>query len=124
MVPAAVEAAREGDLASLSRMVSVRYRDPAGNGKREILALVGFHLRQGDSLYLLERIRSVRQTDAGRVETQVLVAAAAVPIEDWPALDRISAELLLVDLVFGEDEDGEWRVAEARWRRAEPADLL
>jgi len=51
------------------------------------------------------------------------VAAAAVPIHDLRALDRISADVLVFDLSF-EREGRHWRVVEARWRGAGPADLL
>lgn len=120
----AADAARKRDLAGLETMLSDRYRDPAGNGKREALGLLRFHLGATGSIHLLERIHSVRRTGPSEVEARVLVAAAAVPIHDLRALDRITADVLVFDLRLEREGRGRWRVVEARWRRAGPADLV
>lgn len=123
MMREAGAAARDRDMGRLDRMVSGRYRDPLGNGKREVLALLRFHLGQSGSIHLLERIRSIRQTGPSRVEARLLVAAAAVPIRDLRELDQITADVLVFDVGF-EKEGRHWRVVEARWRRPGPADLF
>jgi len=120
----AVAAARDGDAESLGRMVSENYSDPMGNSKGQLMALVGFHLCHEESLHLLERVRSVRQTGPERIEAQLLLGAAGVPIDDLTKLNRFSADLLLIDAVFEKESRTRWTVIEARWRRAEPADLL
>jgi hypothetical protein len=124
MIGDAVAAAGEGDLDSLADMVSERYRDPAGHGKAELLALVRFHVRSERSLHLLEKVRSVRQTGPERIDVEMLLAAAAVPIDDLTAIDRFSGDLLFLEIAFEQESGGDWRVVEARWRRADPADLL
>jgi hypothetical protein len=120
----AVAAARDGDAEALGEMISESYSDPMGNGKRQLMALVGFHLCREESLHLLERVRSIRQTDPGRIEAQLLLGVAGVPIDDLTKLDRFSADLLLLDIVFARESRTRWTVIEARWRRAEPVDLL
>lgn len=124
MIDEAVAAAREGDQAGLGEMISEQYRDPSGRGKQQLLALLDFHLCHEESLHLLQRVRSIRKTDAERVEARILLGAAGVPIEDLAKLNRYSADLLLIDAVFVKEERAQWRVVEAQWRRAEPADLL
>ena len=124
LIAEAITAARAGDEESLAEMVSERYRDSRGNGRGQLLALVGFHVCQEESLYLLERVRSIQRTGAERVEARLLLGAAGVPIEDLAKLNRYSADLLLIDIVVEKEERGRWRLTEADWRRAEPADLL
>jgi hypothetical protein len=124
LIDEALVAAREGDQERIGEMISERFRDARGKGKPELMALLGFHLCQEESLYLLGRVRSIRRTDAERVEAQLLLGAAGVPIEDLAELNRYSADLLLIDIVVEKEERTLWRVVEAAWRRAEPADLL
>jgi len=120
----AAESARDGNLASLERTISERYRDRLGNGKREALALLRFQLGRPGSVHLLEHVRSIRQTGPARVEARVLVAAAAVPIHDLRELDRVTADLLLFDIGFEREAGNRWRAVDASWRRAGPGDLF
>ena len=119
-----IRRAREGDQERLGEMVSERFRDGRGKGKPELMALLGFHVCQEESLYLLARVRSVEQTGDERVEAQLLLGAAGAPIEDLSKLNRYSADLLMIDIVVEKEERTHWRVVEADWRRAEPADLF
>jgi hypothetical protein len=120
----AARAVRNRDPAALGKMVSDRYRDAAGNGKREALALVRYQLLQHMSLHLLKQVRDVRLTGPGVVEAEVLIAVADVDITDVRALGSIPADLLRFDLVFVEEDRGTWRLLEAEWGRAGPADFI
>ena len=124
LIERAEAAARDRDLGALGQMVSERYRDAAGNGKREALAMLRYQFLQHRSLHLLKRVRSVRHSEPGIVEAVVLVAAADVEFRSVRELESISAELLRFELAFVEEEGGEWKVLEAAWRRVGPADFL
>jgi hypothetical protein len=117
-------AVRGQDLDALGEMVSERYRDEAGNGKREALALLRYQFHQHESLHLLTQVRSVQLTEPGLVEAVVLVAAADVDIGDVRRLESIPADLIRFELIFAEEDGGEWRVLEADWRRVRPVDFL
>jgi hypothetical protein len=124
LIERAEAAARDRDVGALGKMVSDRYRDAAGNGKREALAILRYQFLQHQSLHLLKRARSIRSTEPGIVEAVVLVAAADVEFRSVSELESISAELLRFDLVFAEEDGGDWRVLEAEWRSVGPADFL
>jgi hypothetical protein len=124
LIERAEVAARDRDVGELSEMLSERYRDAAGNGKREALAILRYQFLQHQSLHLLQRTRSIQSTEPGIVEAVVLVAAADVEFRSVSELESISAELLRFDLVFAEEDGGDWRVLEAEWRSVGPADFL
>ena len=71
-----------------------------------------------------DQIRSVRLTEPGVVQAEILVAVADVDITDVRALGSIPADLLRFDLVFVEEDRGTWRLLEAEWGSAGPADFL
>jgi hypothetical protein len=105
-------------------MLSDRFRDASGNGKREILALLRYEFARHRSIHLITRVRSIESTAPGTVEAVVLVAVADVEIPDVRALESIQADLLRFDLTFAEEQRGEWRVVAAAWRGLRPVDFL
>lgn len=124
LIDDAERAARGRDLGALGEMVSEQYRDPAGYGKREVLALVRFQFQQHRSVSTLKQIRAIQTVDSSTVEAEVLVAMADVALRDLRELDSVSADLLLFRLKFVRESDGGWRVIEAEWKEASPADFL
>ena len=105
-------------------MISGQFRDADGHGKREILALVRYQFQQHRSVSTLKQIREIRSVDPSTVEAEVLVAVADVALRDLRDLDSVSADLLLFRLRFVRESDGDWRVIEAEWKEASPADFL
>jgi hypothetical protein len=124
LIERAEAAARDRDVGELSDMLSERYRDAAGNGKQQALAILRYQFLQHQSLHLLKRVRTIQSTEPGIVEAVLLVAAADVEFRSVNELESVSAELLRFDLVFAEEDGGDWRVLEAEWRSVGPADFL
>lgn len=119
----AVALAEERALGKLRDFVSPSYHDARGHDRRELLGLVALHMRGADSRHFFVRTRSVRVTGAARAEARVMLAIADVPIANPRALERMSAELLAVDLKLAE-ESGEWKVTYADWRSVSLGEFL
>jgi hypothetical protein len=124
LIEAAERAAENRDPAALGEMLSDRFRDASGNGKREILGLLRYEFTRHGSVHLLTRVRSIESAAPGSVEAVVFVAVADVEIRDARTLESIQADLLRFDLNFAEEQRGKWRVAAAAWRGLRPADFL
>ena len=124
LIDDAERAARGHDMDALGEMVSGQYRDAAGYGRREVLALVRYQFQQHRSVSTLKQIRAIQTVDPSTVEAEVLVAVADVALRDLRDLESISADLLLFRLRFIRESDGNWRVIEAEWKEASPADFL
>jgi hypothetical protein len=120
----AEQAARARDVGALGAMVSEQYGDTSGYGKREVLALARYQFQQHRSVSTLKQIRAIRTVDSSTVEAEVLVAVADVALRDLRDLDSVSADLLLLRLRIVRETGGDWRVIEADWKEASPADFL
>ncbi len=90
-------------------------------------ALLAHHFLRNDAVHLLVRVHEVGFPESGGATLRASVAMAGRPI---PALSDLTPDALLdvradlhrFDLRL-EEEEGEWRVVHAAWRRATPADF-
>ena len=117
---AAAEARR---LMALKEMISAGYRDEAGRNRRAVVrVLMGYFHRHG-SIYLLMRVEDISFPEPGRAQVLLYAAMAAEPIAGAESLTDMRADLhrFELDLV---DEEGEWKLLSAAWRRAAPQDLI
>ena len=122
---AAELAAEQGRAHDLSRLVSARYTDVDGRTGDELVRIATDYVAGRQPLYLLVVERRLSRVDAaGEIESELLVAAASVPLESLFDLSRASADVGVVTLRFVEDAPRAWRIASADWRPASPADLL
>ena len=116
-------ASRERDLTTLRDMISESYSDTRGRDKADVSAiLTAYYLRRG-SIYVLTRVRSLDLQENGRARTSVFAGLARAPTLDFGELSRPQADIYVFDLELAEEEDKNWRVTRAAWRRARPADL-
>ncbi len=117
------QASRERDLATLRDMISESYSDERGRDKADVSAiLTAYYLRRG-SIYVLTRVRSLELQENGRARASVFAGLARAPTLDFGELSRPQADIYVFDLELAEEEDKNWRVTRAAWRRARPADL-
>ena len=112
---------REGRL--LRGYIADSYRDPDGRDRRTVDGILRLVLLRHESIHLLTRISEIGFPEDGRAHAVVYVAMAGRPIAGPAQLAALRASLYRFELGFV-DEDGEWRVASAAWRRAEPADFI
>jgi hypothetical protein len=117
---AAAEARRAGELRGY---LSEQYRDEEGRDKRALEAVIRLTVLRHESIHLLTRISEVSVPQAGRARAVVHVAMAGQPLASVGEIAPLNADLHRFELDFVQ-ENGEWKVVSARWRRAEPADFL
>jgi hypothetical protein len=117
------EAAEARDAAAMKEHVSERYRDARGQDRQAVAALVTFHFLRNRSVHLLTRVGAVTIAEPGEARVEALVAMAGAPIPSPEALVRLRADLYRFDLDLREEE-GDWRVVSADWRRAALQDFF
>ena len=118
-------AAEEDRSDDLSRLVATGYRDADGRTREELVRLATDYVARRRPLYLLVAERRLGGAPVGAgIEVELLVAAAAVPLESLFDVSRASADVGVVTLSFVEESPGAWRIAQADWRPATPADIL
>ena len=110
-------AAEEGDVAAFKEHVSERYGDDYGNDKQALSAYVTFHLMRNQRRHVVLRVREVLIRETGLAQVS-LHAGLAGRGGDLTRADVYEIELDL------EDEDGDWRLVWAQWKRGAPTDLL
>jgi hypothetical protein len=111
------------DAAAMKPLVSETYLDDRGQNKQAVVAMLTFYFMRHDSVHLLTRVESIAIPGDGTATASVFVAMAGTPILGVEHLAGIRADLYRFDFELA-DEDGEWRVTGATWRRARPHDFL
>lgn len=112
------EAVEAGEVGAVKDRISDAYRDPQGNDKGGLVAMLQMRVLQKRAVHVFSRIDEIRITDGGEGATaEVLAAAGSVPIAGVEALASLNADLFRLDLDFERDGD-DWLLRSARWRRA------
>ena len=116
-------AAEQKDFSKLRGYISSRYADPEGHDRRAIENLLRLHVLRHESVHLYTRIASIELSQPGRAQAVLYVAMAGRPIKTAEELAGLRADFYRFEFTLAE-EDKEWRVTGAAWRRAEATDFL
>jgi len=104
-------AAELGDVSLLAEFVSDGYQDARGQGKRELRALVAYHVMRHPDRHVLAHVHDVVMRDDGRAEVVVTAGTAG------SGAGGLRGDVYELDLDFV-NEDGDWRLSWAQWRPA------
>jgi hypothetical protein len=118
----AEQAAERKDLADVRGHVSSRYTDAQGHDRRAIEGLLRFYFLRHQSIHLLARIAQIDFPQPDSAKVVAYVAMAGSPLTNAEQLQTLRADLLRFELELTEEEK-EWRVIRAAWRRAELTDF-
>jgi hypothetical protein len=116
-------AAEKKDSGVLRQMISEKYSDSQGQDKRAIEAILRYYFLRHESIHLFMRIQSIAFAQPAQAQAIVVVAMAGQPIAGAEELERLRADLHRFEIILA-NENKEWKVIRAEWRRAEPADFL
>ena len=116
-------AAEKKESGVLRQMISEKYADSQGQDKKAVEAILRYYFLRNESIHLLTRIRQISFPRPDVAQVDVMVAMAGQPIADAGQLERLRADLHRFEITLA-DENKEWKVIRAEWRRAEFSDFL
>ncbi len=116
-------AAGKKETGVLRRMVSDKYSDSQGQDKKTVEAILRYYFLRHESIYLLTRIQAITFPEPNVAQAIVMVAMAGQPISRAEEIDRLHADLHRFEITLA-NENKEWKVIRAEWRRAELGDFL
>ena len=116
-------AAEKKETGALRKMISEKYSDSQGQDKRAIEAILRYYFLRNESIHLLMRIQSIAFPQPAQAQAVVLVAMAGQPISGTQELERLRADLHRFEITLI-NENKEWKVIRAEWRRAELGDFF
>jgi hypothetical protein len=119
----AVGKAFDRDVVTLRSYMSETYLDDRYQNKEGMGRILAFYLKQPGHLFFLSRIKTIEIAEPGKGNVVMLLAFANKPIPGPEKLVEMSADVFRIDLGMLEEE-GDWRVARAAWRRIKPEDFL
>lgn len=119
----AEQAVEKKDLATLRGYLSDRYSDEHDHDRRAIENVLRVLFLQHETINLYVRVAEIQLTPSDRVQVVLYVAMTARPAANAEELIALRADLYRFELTFA-GESGQWRVLRARWRRAEPAEIV
>jgi hypothetical protein len=119
------EAAVESrDLPGAAGLISANYKDASQRNYQALRGLLAGYLLRHKSIHLLQQVESLK-LQGGRQATAVLYVGAAG--QRSPAIESLSqwtGDLIRLELALTLEEDDQWRLSAAQWRRASRGDLL
>jgi len=123
LIAEAQSAAEKKQIAEVRKLVSDRYADSLGQDKKAIEAILRFYFLRHQTLYLFSRIQEVKVESPDKIVTTVVVAMAGQPIPTASEAAALKADLHRFELTWAQ-ENKNWLVSRAEWRRVEWADFL
>ncbi|WP_406672595.1 hypothetical protein [Natronospira sp.] len=112
VIAAAEEAAEDRSTRRLMRHISERYQDESGHDKDGLRDLVRVYFMRHQNPRILSRIRDIDLVTSVRADVRLLAGMADT------GGGRLQADAFDITLTLDLEEDGEWRVIRAEWRRA------
>jgi len=122
-VTACVEAVEENNGRQLRSLIAERYKDMEGRVKKDIAATASGYLLRNRSIYCYTLTDKVILHEDASISARILAALAAQPITDVSHLPEMNGDFYWFDIRIGQ-EDSEWKLVEASWRRAMLNDFL
>ncbi len=123
VIAIAEQAAQQRDIGTLKEFVAEGYKDKQGYEKRSVVRLLQGYLLRHRNIHLLSKITDLEIIKPARASTSLLVAMTGRRIESADQLWDLRADVFQFDLSWIQS-DGEWRVANATWRRARIGDFF
>ena len=117
-------AAEEGDVSAFKTVISESYQDERGFDRQDLIAYVTFHVMRHTQRRFFARVRSIEIRDNGRAEVVVIAAISGRDVSGLEELATLNADVYKLDVDLDHEDDGDWRVVWAQWRRTAPTDLL
>ncbi|MES9993624.1 MAG: hypothetical protein ABW098_16865 [Candidatus Thiodiazotropha sp.] len=111
------------DLSSAMGFVDSAYSDSEGRDFRALRTmLVGYFMRH-KSIHILSKIDQIELLASGDAQVVVFAGLAASPQALERGLSQWRGDLLRLQLLFVQHNEGEWLLRTAQWRRARPEDF-
>ena len=116
-------AAEQKEAGTLRQMISEKYSDSQGQDKKAIEGILRYYFLRHQTIHLFTRIREIAFPAPDHARADMMVAMAGQPIANVGELERLQADLHRFEINLVR-EQGEWKVTQAEWRRAEIGDFL
>lgn len=111
------------DLGDVKEHISEGFHDDTGRDKRELTRFLAGILLRYQNIHLATRVRELEIGPAGEGHVEMIAALASGSVASASDLAQLRGDVYRFEFSFVE-EDGEWRLAHARWRLAKAADLF
>lgn len=116
------EAFEDRNILLLRKLISSNYRDARNRNAGDVISIAAAYISRSKSIFLFSDLDSAVY-DEKRIQARVLTAFGARPIIDRKALVQLNADIYWFDIVLA-DEDGNWKLVDARWQQAMIDDFL
>lgn len=130
VVESAVKTVEQKELGRLADVIAESYSDQYGNNRKNALKMLRLYFLRNRSIYLFTQIKSIdllgdeqqKDLEQSSAQIKVYVGMAGTPISNGIPVG-VRANLFLFDLKMVE-EDSEWLVQQAAWKRVSREDII
>lgn len=111
------------DLSATLEFVDADYRDNNGFDLRQLRAMLAGYFLRHKSIHILTTIDNIEVREDGYAQVLIYAGLAGSPQDRERSLSQWRGDLLRLELTFLQQDD-DWLVSEADWRRATPQDFM
>lgn len=123
LIDRVVAGAEAGEIDPLQDALGDGFRAEGGLDREQIIDRVRLYLLRYRTVHLLTRVESITVASDGLARAELLLGAAARPIESASVLRGYRGSVHRVALQL-ERTDGAWTVHYAEWTRVSPGELI
>jgi hypothetical protein len=111
------------DLSSTLGFIHQEYRDNNGHDLPQLRAMLAGYFLRHKSIHILSKIDRIEVEEGGRAKVLLYAGLAGSAEEREASLSQWRGDLLRLNLTFLQQDD-DWMLIEAEWRRATTQDFM
>ncbi|MCW8854810.1 MAG: hypothetical protein OQK76_00270 [Gammaproteobacteria bacterium] len=117
------QSAEQRKMSVLKELVSDNYRDERNLDRKGILRLAQAYFMGHQNIHLFTHIKDIHITKPDQAHVTVFAAMTGTAVDSMDAFISLRARLYLFELSLSKEDD-EWKLNQARWRRAQINEML
>ena len=115
-IDAARQAAESRDLSDFRAFIAEDFRDAQGHDRATVSRIAAGYFLQNKNIHLFTRINDIHFPSPAQAEVQLYVAMTGQTAVDTDSILNLRADLYQFDIRLI-NQDGDWLIDNARWKR-------
>ena len=112
------------DLVKAAGMISADYLDASHRNYQQLRSLLAGYFLRHKTIHLMKSLESLVLLGERQAQAMLYVGVAGARNESAESLGQWAGDLIRLEVELVLDEDDEWRLSAAQWRRASRGELL
>lgn len=119
----AEEVVEARDLEAAAELISSRYQDKSGRNRQQLRRLLAGYFLRHRSIHILKKTEQISLLNETNAQVVLYAGLAGPKALATDSFSQWSGDLIRLEVDLAFEDDGEWRLIRAEWRRASRGDF-